>query len=145
SNFTDPAARRPSRRMIDADTDRLTARLPNGYRARPFEDHDRESLVEEHNADAHPMEYQDAEEWRIWERMAPDDTQIRIVIDGPNGIAGTGHIGAGAMMRHDDGAQNGGVSVFRAEQGKRVGSAVLAEIEEEADTRGAERLVCREG
>jgi len=70
--------------MIAADTDRLTARLPDGYRARPFEDHDREPLVEEHNADAHPMEYQDAEEWRIWERMAPDDTEIRIVIDGPN-------------------------------------------------------------
>lgn len=127
--------------MIAADTDRLTARLPDGYRARPFEDHDREPLVEEHNADAHPMEYQDAEEWRIWERMAPDDTQIRIVIDGPNGIAGTGHIGAGAMMRHADGAQNGGVSVFRADQGKGIGSALLAEIEEEAARRGAPRLL----
>src|SRR5207247_9958887 len=98
SNFTYAAARISSRRMIAADTDRLTARLPDGYRARRVEDHDREPLVEEHNADAHPMEYQDAEEWRIWERMAPDDTQIRIVNKGPNGIAGTGHIGAGAKM-----------------------------------------------
>jgi len=127
--------------MIAADTDRLTARLPDGYRARPFEDHDREPLVEEHNADAHPMEYQDAEEWRIWSVWAPDDTEIRIVIDGPNGIAGTGHIGAGAMMRHPDGAQNGGVSVFRADRGKGIGSALLGAIEDEARRRSAPRLL----
>ena len=35
--------------MIALDTDRLTASLPKGYRARPFEDRDREPLVAERN------------------------------------------------------------------------------------------------
>src|SRR2546430_14129081 len=111
--------------MIAGDTDPISARLPDRYRARPFEDRDREPLVEEHNADAHPMESQDAEEWRMWERMAPDATQIRIVVEGPSGVAATAYVGAGALMRHPDGAQNGGVSVFRADRGQGIGSALL--------------------
>src|SRR5438132_11948756 len=114
--------------MIAGDTDTISARLPDKYRARPFEDRDREPLVEEHNTDAHPMEYQVAEEWRMRKRMAPDATQIRIVVEGPSALAATAHVGAGALMRHPDNAQNGGVSVFRADRGKGVGPALLGAI-----------------
>src|SRR3989442_2923769 len=74
-------AMRPGRivlRMIALDTDQLTAILPNGYRARPFEDRDREPMVAERNTWVGPMEQGSAEEWRVWEkhgprRLAPSD------------------------------------------------------------------------
>jgi ribosomal protein S18 acetylase RimI-like enzyme len=127
--------------MIAADTDRITAKLPKGYRARPFVDADREPLVAERNATVHPMEQQDAAEWRVWERMAPDATLLRIVAEGPNGLAAYANIGAGSMMRHPDGAQNVGVSVFRADRGKGLGSALALEIEDEGRRRSAPRLL----
>lgn len=64
--------------MIAEDAERVNTRLPKGYRARPFRDSDREPLVEERNSWSHRMEQQSAEEWRMWERMAPDETQYRI-------------------------------------------------------------------
>src|SRR2546428_11978900 len=60
-------AMRPGRivlQMIALDTDQLTAILPNGYRARPFEDRDREPMVAERNTWVGPMEQGSAEEWR---------------------------------------------------------------------------------
>jgi GNAT superfamily N-acetyltransferase len=47
------------------------------------------------------------------------------------------------MARHPDGAQNAGVIVARADRGRGVGSALLAEIEAEAARRGAPRLLGR--
>src|SRR5687768_17590899 len=72
-HLTAPATRISSAfEVIAPDIDRISATMPRGYRARPFEDRDREPLVEERNSWSHPMEYQVAEEWRAWERMAPD-------------------------------------------------------------------------
>src|SRR2546426_7993519 len=67
-------AMRPGRivpRMIALDTDQLTAILPNGYRARPFEDRDREPMVAERNTWVGPMEQGSAEEWRGWGKKKP--------------------------------------------------------------------------
>jgi GNAT superfamily N-acetyltransferase len=128
--------------VIAPDTERISATMPPGYRARPFEDRDREPLVEERNSWSHPMEYQVAEEWRAWERMAPDPTLLRIVVeDGGGRVAAYANVGAGSMMRHPDGALNGGVTVARADRGKGIGSALLSEIEAEAKRRGAPRLL----
>ena len=128
--------------MITIDVGRLTARLPEGYRARPFADEDREPLVAERNSSLHPMEQQDAGEWRMWERLAPDESVYRIVVEGRAGrIAAFASLSAGGMMRHPDGAQSGNVSVARADRGRGIGSALLAEIEEEARRRQAPRLL----
>jgi mycothiol synthase len=128
--------------VIAVDVSRLATRLPSGYRARPFADEDREPLVAERNSWVHPMEQQDAGEWRMWERLAPDESVYRIVVeDGGGRIAGFASLSAGGMMRHPDGAQSGNVSVARAARGNGIGSALLAEIEEEARTRRAPRLL----
>lgn len=129
--------------MAVADLDRITATLPLGYRARPFDERDRDALVDERNAwFEDPMEHQDANEWRMWEQMAPDDTQIRIIVEDPNGrLAGYANIGAGNMFRHPDGSQNGLVNVPRADRGKGIGGALLEEIEAEAGRRNAPRIL----
>src|SRR5690242_991877 len=88
-----------SRPMIAVDTDRLTASLPAGYRARPFEDRDREPWVAERNTWYGPMEQSSAEEWRTWERMAPDETRLRITVDDPSGkVAAIADVGAGGSF-----------------------------------------------
>ena len=46
----------------------LNARLPTGYRARSFDEADREPIVAAGNAESHPMEAESADEWRRWER-----------------------------------------------------------------------------
>ena len=131
-----------ARRMIALDTDRISATLPKGYRARPFADADREPLVAERNTWLHEMERQDAGEWRMWEQLAPDESLYRIVVeDGEGWIAGFANLSAGGMMRHLDGAQSGNVNVARAARGRGIGSALLAEIEEEARRRKAPRLL----
>lgn len=128
--------------MIALDTDRLTASLPKGYRARPFEDRDREPWVEERNAWYGPMESGNAEEWRMWEGMSPDPTLWRICVDGPAGhIAAMADLSQGGPLPRPDSAQVGGVSVARADRGKGIGSALLAVIIDEAIRRKAPRFL----
>src|SRR5205814_4416585 len=111
-------------RVIAMDTDRLTASLPKGYRARPFEERDREPWIAERNTWYGPMEQGSAEEWRIWERMSPDDSLLRFVVEDESGrIAAMANLSNGGAFPHPDGAQSGGVSVARADRGKGIGSA----------------------
>jgi mycothiol synthase len=128
--------------VIALDTDRLTASLPKGYRARPFEDRDREPLVVERNSWYGPMEQGNAEEWRLWEGVSPDPTLLRIAVDDPSGnIAAMADVSAGGPVPRPDGAQVGGVSVARAHRGKGIGSALLAVIIDEAIRRKAPRFL----
>ena len=130
------------RRVIALDTDRLTASLPQGYRARPFEDRDREPWVEERNAWYGPMEQGSADDWRTWESMAPDESLLRISVEDPSGrLAAMANVGAGGVVRHPDGAQSGGVSVARDHRRKGLGSSLLAVIVDEAIRRKAPRLL----
>jgi mycothiol synthase len=129
-------------RMIALDTDRLTASLPKGYRARPFEERDREPWIAERNTWYGPMEQGNAEEWRIWETMTPDDSLLRFVVEDEEGrLAAMANISNGGAFRHPDGAQSGGVSVARADRGKGIGSALLAVIIDEAVRRKAPRFL----
>jgi GNAT superfamily N-acetyltransferase len=128
--------------MIAVDTERLTAILPEGYRARPFEDRDREPWVAERNEWYGPMEQGTAKEWRSWEAMAPDESRLRIAVDDASGrLAAIADLGAGGAFQHPDGAQSGGVSVGRAHRGKGIGSSLLAVIVDEAIRRKAPRLI----
>ena len=128
--------------MIAIDPDRLTASLPKGYRARPFEDRDREAWIPERNAWYGPMEQGSAEEWRIWETMSPDDSLLRLVVEDPSGrLAAMADVSDGGAFRHPDGAQGGGVSVARADRGKGIASALLAVIIDEAIRRKAPRFL----
>jgi mycothiol synthase len=121
--------------------DDLGRRLPKGYRARPFEDADREPIVAAGNAESHPMEAESAEEWRRWERMMNDPQRIRLTITGPDGkVAGTGAIQVG-MMQRPDGSQQIGVTVFKEHRRHGVGSAMLESLEAEARRRGVPRLL----
>src|SRR5437879_2053266 len=128
--------------MIAMDTGRLTAILPVGYRARPFEDRDREPWVAERNTWYGPMEQGSAKEWRTWETMAPDESRLRIAVDDSLGnVAAIADVGAGGAFMHPDGAQSAGVSVARAHRGKGIGSSLLAAIVDEAIRRKAPRFL----
>jgi GNAT superfamily N-acetyltransferase len=128
--------------LIALDTDRLTASLPEGYRARPFEDRDREAYVAERNTWYGRMEQGSADEWRIWESMTPDDSLIRITVEDAAGrFVAMANLSDGGAARHPDGAQSGGVSVARADRGKGIGSTLLALIVDEAIRRKAPRLL----
>ncbi len=130
------------RRVIALDTDRLTASLPKGYRARPFEDRDREPWVAERNTWYGPMEQGSAKEWRIWEGISPDDSLLRLIVEDEAGrVAAMADLSNGGAFRHPDGAQSGGVSVARAHRGKGIGSALLAVIVDEAIRRKAPRFL----
>lgn len=121
--------------------DDLNARLPQGYRARSFEDADREPLVAAGNAESHPMEAETAEEWRRWDNMFSDPTKIRLTLLGPDeSIAGSVNIQAGFIAR-PDGSQSVGVGVDRAHRRRRIGSAMLDAVEAEAGRRGVPRLL----
>ena len=128
--------------MIALDTDRLSASLPQGYRARPFEERDREPWIAERNTWFGPMEQGSADEWRIWETMSPDDSMLRLVVEEASGrIAAMAHVSAGGAFRHPDGAQSGGVAVARADRGKGIGSSLLAVLVDEAVRRKAPRFL----
>jgi mycothiol synthase len=119
----------------------LSARLPKGYRARSFEDADREPIVAAGNAESHAMEAESAEEWRRWEAMMNDPQRIRLSVLGPDGkIAGTGAIQVG-MMQRPDGSQQIGLTVFKEHRRKGVGNAILESLEAEASRRGVPRLL----
>ena len=129
-------------RLVAADTERLTASLPAGYRARPFEDRDREAWVAERNTWYGPMEQGSAKEWRAWEAMAPDESRLRIAVDDASAhLAALADVSAGGAFQHPDGAQSGGVSVARAHRGKGIGSSLLAVIIDEAIRRKAPRFL----
>ena len=128
--------------VIAVDTERLTASLPAGYRARPFEDRDREPWVAERNTWYGPMEQGTAKEWRAWEAMSPDASRLRIAVDDPSGhLAAFADVSDGGAFRHPDGAQSGGVSVARAHRGKGIASSLLAVIVDEAVRRKAPRFL----
>jgi len=128
--------------VIALDTERLSASLPEGYRARPFEDRDREAWIDERNTWYGPMEQGSAEEWRIWERMSPDDSRLRLVVEDASGrLAAMADVSDGGAFRHPDGAQSGGVSVARADRGKGIASSLLAVIVDEAIRRKAPRFL----
>lgn len=129
-------------RVTSVDTERLTASLPKGYRARPFEERDREPWVAERNTWYGPMEQGNAKEWRIWESMTPDDSRLRLIVEDKSGrIAAMADVSNGGAFAHPDGAQSGGVSVARADRGKGIGSALLAVIIDEAIRRKAPRFL----
>src|SRR5437762_9784570 len=65
--------------------DDLAARLPRGYRARAFDDSDREPIVAANNSEAHPMEHESAEEWRSWEGMIDDPQRQRLTVTTDDG------------------------------------------------------------
>jgi GNAT superfamily N-acetyltransferase len=119
----------------------LNARLPKGYRARAFEEPDREPIVAAGNSETSPMEHESAEEWRHWERMIDDPARLRVIVVGPDGkVAGTGALGVG-MMPRADGAQFLGQTVFKEHRRRGVGSAVLQSLEAEVRRRGVPRLL----
>jgi GNAT superfamily N-acetyltransferase len=129
-------------RVIALDTDRVTANLPRGYRARSFEERDREPWIAERNTWYGPMEQGSAEEWRIWESISPDDSMLRLVVEDESGrLAAMANVSGGGAFPHPDGAQSGGVSVARADRGKGIGSALLAVIVDESIRRKAPRLL----
>ncbi len=115
--------------------------LPSGYHARAFEDGDREPLVAARNAEVHPMERGDANEWRHWESIAKDDSLLRITVVAPDGsVAATADIGTG-MMPREDGSHFVSVGVVSAHRGHGIGSALLAAVEDEARRRRSPRVL----
>ena len=121
--------------------DDLGARLPAGYRARPFEDADREPLVAATNAESHPMEAESAEEWRRWESMIQDPTLARVtVVDAASAIVGMGSVQSG-MNPQPDGAQHLGIGVRADHRRRGIGGALLEAVEAEARRRGVRRVL----
>ena len=119
----------------------ITERLPNGYRAREFRDSDRETWVEDRNAERHELQQGSADEWRDWEKLNPPEDLYRIAVETTDGrpVAGVA-LGPGVFPR-PDGALHGGVGVMRAHRKKGLGSVLLDVMEAEARRRGAPRIL----
>ena len=123
------------------DLEAITAKLPRGYRAREFRESDRETWVEDRNAERHELQHGSADEWRDWEKLNPPDELFRVAVEMADGrpVAGA-DIGPGFVAR-PDGALNGGVSVMRAHRKKGLGRALLEVMEAEARRRKAPRIL----
>ncbi len=119
----------------------ITDRLPAGYRAREFRDSDRETWVEDRNAERHELQQGSADEWRDWERINPPENLYRVAVEMSDGapVAGA-DVGPGFFPR-PDGALHGGVGVMRAHRKKGLGSVLLDVMEAEARRRGAPRIL----
>ena len=121
--------------------DDVNTKLPRGYRARPFEDADREPIVDAGNAESHPMEHESADDWRYWENLNKDTQRRRLtVLAADGGIAGTGSIAVG-MTPRPDGAQFLGMTVFKEHRRRGIGTALLTALEAEAKRRGVPRVL----
>src|SRR3981081_1711706 len=127
--------------MAVADVLGLGARLPAGYRAREFEDRDREGFVAERNKEQHWMEQGSADEWRYWENLMKDPTRLRVSVDAPDGgIAAIGDIGQGFTARPDR-SQFGWVTVLASHRRRGIGTALLDALEDEARRREVPKLL----
>jgi len=127
--------------MAVADVLGLGARLPGGYRARAFEDRDRDAFVAERNREQHWMEQGTAEQWRYWENLMKDPMLLRVSVDAPDGsLAAIGDIGQGFTAR-PDGSQFIGMTVLAAHRRKGIGTALLQALEDEARRRAVPKLL----
>src|SRR5687767_8871265 len=127
--------------MAVADVLGLRARLPPGYRARTFEDADRDAFVLERNREQHWMEQGSAGEWRYWENLMKDPTLLRVTVEAPDGgVAAIGDIGSGFQARPDR-SQFINVTVLAPHRRKGIASALLVALEEEARRRSVPRLL----
>lgn len=127
--------------MAVADVLSLGARLPAGYRARAFEDGDRDKFVPERNREQHWMQQGSATEWRYWENLMKDPALLRVSVEAPDGsIAALGDIGVGFTARPDR-SQFVGMTVLAPHRRKGIGTALLEALEAEARRRDAPKLL----
>ena len=127
--------------MTVADVLGLGARLPAGYRAREFDDRDRDPFVVERNREQHWMEQGSAAEWRYWENLMKDPSLLRVSVDAPDGtIAAIGDIGVGFTARPDR-SQFVGMTVLAPHRRKGIGTALLKGLEDEARRREVPKLL----
>ncbi|HEY6201940.1 MAG TPA: GNAT family N-acetyltransferase [Candidatus Limnocylindria bacterium] len=127
--------------MAVVDVLRLGARLPAGYRARDFEEGDRDAFVAERNKEQHWMEQGSAEEWRYWDNLIKDATLLRVSVEAPDGsIAALADIGSGFTPRPDR-SQFIGMTVLARHRRKGIGAALLVALEDEARRRDVPKLL----
>ena len=130
--------------VIAEPIETATARLPQGYSARAFEERDREPIVAARNAELGPMEQGSAEEWRQWEEVAPDPDRLRFVVaDAQDAPVALADLSRGGAIRTPDGALYLGVGVAPAARGKGIGSALLEVLEAESRRREAPRALAQ--
>ncbi len=121
--------------------DAITATLAKGYRAREFQDSDREPWTDERNAQVHELQRGTADEWREWEKIDPPKNLLRVSVDAPDGsLAAGGELGPGTLPR-PDGTLFGGVNVMRAHRRKGLGTALIEAVEAEARKAKAPRIL----
>ena len=127
--------------VVAPAVDAVAGVLPRGYRAREFREQDREPLTAERNAGLPEVEQETASDWREWERMMPDPTQVRVIVESVDGeIAAFVQISNGGPFKAPDGSARGSLDVARARRGHGLGSALLPVVENEARRLGAPKL-----
>jgi GNAT superfamily N-acetyltransferase len=121
--------------------DAVSRVLPRGYRAREFAEPDRDPLTAERNADLPEVEQESASDWREWERLMPDPTKVRIVVESDSGeIAAFVQVSNGGPFKAPDGSTRGSVDVARAHRHRGLGSALLPILEDEARRMNAPKM-----